>query len=771
MGRPGAAADGDGSNNNSNLSRPAERPMAMSQIMQRLVTRAVSRADAAARVREQASLLEAALAAARARTREEGGRGTNAGLLLRFEAILSSVGREAVEMLRPGGADPAAIAARRSPKDGSLVTPDDAAAVGDGNGNGNGNAATSSSSSSVSSRWPREAHAAATEGARLLVDALLTAASSTSAEPPSPPADDLAEEPQQQKQPATEAASSWAKVFIEGLDLLAAVFSSVGETDFVDAEEEEGVLRRSLDVRRSAADLRAALGLEDPDAALESALAAAAAASSSAAAAASASAATVAVAAADNDLTAQHRFSRRARGMRVDERLGAEAAQVMLRERGEQRDAAARVLLREFRAALGREQRRAAGGERGGRGGRGRGGRRGVGRRGALAGAAAGQQTASVARASAAAASEFHALVHALNQSSLNQQEAERQNAAAVAAAAEEEEEEKEEKEAEATADETAADDPADASCAVCLESFGVVSRAVTPCGHVFCLECIREALFSFRRCPLCRKPTRHDELLLVRGEGKGEEEEGEGEGGNKPTAAAGASSDRNRSPTPVAALSTALIASDLRLDALRAEHGAKMAAAVAAVAESAAAGGKVVVFSAWSRLLRLFGHALTSVGLRWVSLAGSIPDARATALESFKNDSSCSALLVMMSTAGGAAGLDLGHATCALLLEPSLNPGLEAQAAARIQRLGQTRETRVVRLISARTLDAAVAAVAAERARAAPSEAAAEAAEAAAANAAPTLAVQIMEKGFEILTPLSIKFILDLEKESENVS
>ena len=41
------------------------------------------------------------------------------------------------------------------------------------------------------------------------------------------------------------------------------------------------------------------------------------------------------------------------------------------------------------------------------------------------------------------------------------------------------------------------------------------------------------------------------------------------------------------------------------------------------------------------------------------------------------------------MSTAGGAAGLTLTVATTAFLLEPSLNPGLEAQAAARIYRLG----------------------------------------------------------------------------------
>lgn len=41
------------------------------------------------------------------------------------------------------------------------------------------------------------------------------------------------------------------------------------------------------------------------------------------------------------------------------------------------------------------------------------------------------------------------------------------------------------------------------------------------------------------------------------------------------------------------------------------------------------------------------------------------------------------------MSTSGGAAGLTLTVARTAFILEPSLNPGLEAQAAARICRLG----------------------------------------------------------------------------------
>ncbi|KIY92034.1 hypothetical protein MNEG_15928 [Monoraphidium neglectum] len=61
-----------------------------------------------------------------------------------------------------------------------------------------------------------------------------------------------------------------------------------------------------------------------------------------------------------------------------------------------------------------------------------------------------------------------------------------------------------------------------------------------------------------------------------------------------------------------------------------------------------------------------------------------------------FQHDPACPVLLLLMSNASGAAGLTLTCATTAFILEPPLNPGLEAQAAARIHRLGQTHPTRV---------------------------------------------------------------------------
>eukprot|EP00658_Telonema_sp_P-2_P030426 TRINITY_DN22977_c0_g1_i1.p1 TRINITY_DN22977_c0_g1~~TRINITY_DN22977_c0_g1_i1.p1 ORF type:complete len:130 (-),score=23.22 TRINITY_DN22977_c0_g1_i1:405-794(-) len=42
-------------------------------------------------------------------------------------------------------------------------------------------------------------------------------------------------------------------------------------------------------------------------------------------------------------------------------------------------------------------------------------------------------------------------------------------------------------------------------NCAICLESIPKGSLASTKCGHVFCFECIKQAVISLKRCPTCR--------------------------------------------------------------------------------------------------------------------------------------------------------------------------------------------------------------------------------------------------------------------------
>ncbi len=98
----------------------------------------------------------------------------------------------------------------------------------------------------------------------------------------------------------------------------------------------------------------------------------------------------------------------------------------------------------------------------------------------------------------------------------------------------------------------------------------------------------------------------------------------------------------------------------------------------------------KAVVFSSWSRLLRLVQEALKDNNICYTSIAGAQADSRVAALHRFMKDPECTVLTVVMSTGGGAAGLTLTVASHVFLLEPNLNPGLEAQAAARVYRLGK---------------------------------------------------------------------------------
>jgi hypothetical protein len=45
--------------------------------------------------------------------------------------------------------------------------------------------------------------------------------------------------------------------------------------------------------------------------------------------------------------------------------------------------------------------------------------------------------------------------------------------------------------------------------CVICMDVIGVKNMASTVCGHVFCHECIAEALKTSKKCPTCRKSLR----------------------------------------------------------------------------------------------------------------------------------------------------------------------------------------------------------------------------------------------------------------------
>eukprot|EP00198_Chlamydomonas_reinhardtii_P009028 XP_001698365.1 predicted protein [Chlamydomonas reinhardtii] len=222
--------------------------------------------------------------------------------------------------------------------------------------------------------------------------------------------------------------------------------------------------------------------------------------------------------------------------------------------------------------------------------------------------------------------------------------------------------------------------------CPICLDVPD--RRTITTCGHTFCTDCIHDIVQGkgSAPCPICRAPLQRADLM----DSVPEEE---------------------AAPDPAELEALRMVAARAARDGRQgdnAEYGAKVAALLAELGRMGdeEPDSKALVFSSWGRLLRLVHEALVANGITCVSLVGGNPEARQAALQTFLHDRKCRVLLLMKSTSGGAAGLTLTVAHTAFMLEPALNPGLEAQAAARICRLGQDWPTRVVRIIAKDTVE-----------------------------------------------------------------
>ena len=219
--------------------------------------------------------------------------------------------------------------------------------------------------------------------------------------------------------------------------------------------------------------------------------------------------------------------------------------------------------------------------------------------------------------------------------------------------------------------------------CPICLEDRSPETAwCVSPCGHGGCHECCAAWVAREGSCAICKRPMTV-ELLYPCVERKPED-----------------------APPPPS--------SDAAEAAAAGEWGSKLSRLLGICGARARRGDKVVVFSAWTRLLNLAGSALEAHDLPVASLVGS-PEKKREALAAFaraaKNGGAAVLLVPLFGGAsgaggGGAAGLTLTHANTAVILEPSLTPGIEAQAAGRISRIGQTKAAKVIRLIVADTVE-----------------------------------------------------------------
>ncbi|KAK1952074.1 hypothetical protein LY78DRAFT_751714 [Colletotrichum sublineola] len=113
----------------------------------------------------------------------------------------------------------------------------------------------------------------------------------------------------------------------------------------------------------------------------------------------------------------------------------------------------------------------------------------------------------------------------------------------------------------------------------------------------------------------------------------------------------------------------------------------------------------KSVVFSYWTKMLDLVQKALHSSGFNSQRLDGQMSlRSRSYAIRHFVENPRCTVLLATINCAG--EGIDLTAANFVHLVEPHWNPMVEAQAIARVHRIGQSRSVMAVRYVTRNSIE-----------------------------------------------------------------
>ena len=260
-----------------------------------------------------------------------------------------------------------------------------------------------------------------------------------------------------------------------------------------------------------------------------------------------------------------------------------------------------------------------------------------------------------------------------------------------------------------------------DYTCPICTGMFTASSARLTPCGHMFCADCmvlwLAQCSTSVSRgvigtCPLCVKRVNNSDLTAIELP-PAVLNQLSGIGSPRATAAArppASSSSSSSSSLEVAPVLSAAIEKELREDQstlttiscefLRDYHTVydeqstttrRLMRELSEMFERED-NSKAVIFSQFERTLETVRRDLDRAGIRHVHINGSLfPTERAIATQTFESDPEVCVFL--LTARAGAVGLNLTAANHCFLLDVCVNPGQARQAIGRIHRLGQTRE------------------------------------------------------------------------------
>ncbi|MBN4077128.1 DEAD/DEAH box helicase [Mariprofundus ferrooxydans] len=120
---------------------------------------------------------------------------------------------------------------------------------------------------------------------------------------------------------------------------------------------------------------------------------------------------------------------------------------------------------------------------------------------------------------------------------------------------------------------------------------------------------------------------------------------------------------------------------------------------------EMIAEGRRILLFSQFTRMLKLIADLCDELAIPYVTLTGATRD-RATPVEAFQNHK---VPLFLISLKAGGVGLNLTAADTVIHYDPWWNPAAEAQASDRAHRIGQDKPVFVYKLITAGSVESRI--------------------------------------------------------------
>jgi SNF2 family DNA or RNA helicase len=138
----------------------------------------------------------------------------------------------------------------------------------------------------------------------------------------------------------------------------------------------------------------------------------------------------------------------------------------------------------------------------------------------------------------------------------------------------------------------------------------------------------------------------------------------------------------------------------------------AKIDSLIEQIEDVVGGGHRALVFSQFTRFLRMARSRLEAAGVECCYLDGTTTN-RPAVISSFKEGT---APVFLISLKAGGFGLNLTEADYCFLLDPWWNPATEAQAVDRTHRIGQSRNVMVYRLIASGTIEEKVMALKARK-------------------------------------------------------